>query len=88
MNDFHVIAQMIEEESPAVKAYGEITDITDSKKKGGRMTIAIDSDKAQRVMQNMVRDTDDGLVILLMMIEKDALVETRERMKGESDGKY
>lgn len=85
MNDFHVIAQMIEEESPAIKAYGEITDITDSKKKGGRMTIAIDSDKAQRIMQNMVRGTDDGLVILLMMVEKDALTETRERMNADGN---
>lgn len=85
MNDFHAIAQMIEDESPAIKAYGEITDIKDTKKNGGRMTIAIDSEKAQHIMKNMVRGTDDGLVILLMMVEKDALAETRERMKTDSD---
>jgi hypothetical protein len=84
INTFHVIAQMVEDNSKGVRASLTITDAKDGKQ-GGKITMATDSSDAQRIMNGLLRGNDDMLV-MLVMVDKAELNKTRKQLE-DSRGK-
>lgn len=80
-NSFHAIAQMIEDDSTHIKASTSITDVKQGST-SGKITMQIDNETAQKIMSTMAGFNKSDLVVVLLVVDKDELTKTRERLDG------
>jgi hypothetical protein len=81
-NSFHAIAKMIEDNSPNVRASTSITDVKTGRT-SGKITMQIDNETAQNIMRTMTGLSNSDLVVVLLVVDKDELTETRKRLDAE-----
>jgi len=81
-NSFHAIAQMIEDDSPHIKASTSITAVKQGVN-SGKITMRIDNETAQNIMTSIASFNKRDLAVVLLVVNKDELTKTRERLDVE-----